>query len=357
MILNYKMANKKYNLNIDDFDTVVASFSEASDIEYAREDIGGNIIYRFKKKGEKRFCSVLTCFISVGRTSFGLGGKDSSIAEKCQEQLIENTVIKVGESRSFTIKPASEEDIDTVCDFLCEECECIKEELNEANITIHSSFEIIGKYKDSIHFTHYNTGTLLVQGRPCMTFNSFISIAVELFNPSEVKKEHLKMFDIEVGDTVIDTNLSTNIPHAYEHIGEKLDAIMAPSLILLNNAKELTDYSAYAFPVLRGSEGVLKKIFNEDGILVEKDFREYFYFDKSKGTCQWAKDKDCTVFFPNGELRKSLLDLYRFYHEHRHTLFHVDATIDTTRTLEYEEAIDIVKSGLSLIDNIYIHLN
>jgi len=161
------------------------------------------------------------------------------------------------------------------------------------------------------------------------------------------------MFDVDKGDAVIETDLSAHIPHAYKHIGTKLDAIMAPSLILLNNTKELTDYSAYAFPVLRGSEGVLKSVFINEGIPIEKDFGEFFSFDKTKGRCQWAKDKDCTVLFPNEEFRKSLLDLYRFYHDQRHTIFHIDATIATSRTLEYEEAIDIVKRGLGLIDKIY----
>lgn len=350
-----KKARTLYNLRIDDFDSVVENFAKSKkELEVTRETQENHIMYRFKYSGEKRPSSNLHCYISQARVSFYCDGKSKDLAEECQKEIIELTELKIGESKTFSVKKVSQEEVDAISAFLCEDCECNREDIVNDNPTIISSFKITGKYEDSIRVTLYKNDTLLVQGRPCITFNNFIEIASELFNPAVVKKEHLKLFDISEGDEVINSNLSEHLPNAYEHIGPKLDAIMAPSLILLNNAKKLSDYSACSFPVLRGTEGVMKSIFNNEGIPLN-DFGEYFKFDHKTKNCEW--NKNISVLFPNEAFRNKLLALYRFYYAHRHTTFHVDATIEGSRTLEYDEALSIVIDGLKLINEVYCHLN
>lgn len=348
--------NTLYNLRIDDFNSVINDYvSSLSDIEFVRDNKAENhIIFRFKRKTEKRPCSNLHCYIKQSRVSFHADGKSPEIANAARDHLIELTTINVGESRTFTVKSVSSEEVETATAFLCEECECTLEVIEPKNESIQSIAKITGKYKDTISIIYYNTGTLLVQGRPCFTFQNFMAIASELFNPAEVKKEHLMLFNISEDEDVINTDLSSHIPNAYEHIGTKLDAIMAPSLILLNNAKEMPDYSACAFPVLRGSEGVLKSIFSNEGIDLE-NFGDYFKFNTTNNRCEWTKDT--SSLFPEEAFRNNLLSLYRFYHAHRHTTFHCDATIETSRTLNYEQALEIVNQGLIKINNIYIHLS
>ncbi|TKG94184.1 hypothetical protein EYV94_12925 [Puteibacter caeruleilacunae] len=354
------MAKKKatkYALNIDEFDSVVSEYVKDLDGFELKQEIQQNaIVYQFVKKGETRPTSFLHCYNTKGKSSFLVQGKQKDIAAKCRDLLIEKTRIEIGEKKSFSIKPASEEDIEVICQFLSEECDCIIKDISCSDSSINSAFIIEGKHNDTIRLTHYKTGTLLVQGRCLFTFASFISIAFELFNPTEVKKEHFKIFDIsDTNEEIISTNLSSHLPNAYGKIGNKLDAIMAPSLILLNSPKELTDYTAYAFPVLRGVEGILKKTFIDQGIPIEKTFKEYFRCNDNTGQCEWAKS--VTGLFPNEELRKTLLALYRFYHAERHTLFHINATIEDTRTLQYSDAVELIERGLKLIDKVYIHLN
>ena len=276
----------------------------------------------------------MTCYNSIGRISFNFGGPDPVIARKLSEKLIEHTEVKIGDKKSFTLKPAKKEEVDTVIEFLTTDCECTIEKIVSTNSSISFAAKIIGKHRDVITLTHYKTGTLLVQGRSSITFLNFIEIASELFNPIEVKKEHFKLFDISEDDAIISTNLSIHLPHAYKHIGQKLDAIMAPSLILLNSPKEMLDYTVYAFPVLRGTEGILKKIFSEEGPIITESFGDYFRTDYKSGSISWAKD--CSALFPNENFRKSLLSLYQFYHKERHSLFHVDETIEGSRTLNYD---------------------
>ena len=350
----WTMANKRYNLKIDEFDSVVNSFTETlGNYEFSKESKKGELVYRFNQKGQ-RFCSVLTCYTAQGRVSFLSSGKDKKIANDCMELLLDSTAIEIRESKSFTVKTASIEDIETAYEFLITECECSIETIENIDNKIESIVKVKGKYGDIIRFTHYKSGTLLVQGRPGITFESFIVIAIELFNPIDVKKEHFKLFDISEGDEIIDSSLELLLPDAYDHIGMKLDAIMTPSLILLNQPRQLTDYTVYAFPVLRGTEGVLKSIFLNEGVQI-KHFGEFFEFDSSKNKCDWTKNG--AVLFGEEKVRKSLLNLYSFYHAQRHTLFHVDSTIEVTRVLEYDDALIVVKEGLRLINEVYIHLN
>ena len=348
------MANQKYNLNLDEFDSVVQEYTESLDgFEYQKELIKGQIIYRFNKTSV-RFCSVLTCYISQGRVSFQASGKSPDIAGNCMTSLIEKTEVTIGESKTFSIKPATDEEVQTIIDFFQSDYECQIDVVTECRPTIKYSAKICGKYGDFFRLTHYETNTLLVQGRPGFTFLSFIEIATELFNPNEVKREHLKLFNVESDNPVFYFSLESHLPNAYSKIGLKLDAIMAPSLILINDPKAMDDYSSYAFPVLKGSEGVLKKIFVDEGI-VFKNFGEFFKYDPEVVEIKWAKD--CSSLFPNAKLRKSLLDLYEFYYRERHTLFHMDSTIETSRILNFDEALNVVKKGLTLIDQVYYHLN
>lgn len=348
---------KKYNLNINEFDTIVDSFVKelGDNFSFTKTSQNGKIEYRIKQKGAKKDIAILNCFNSVGRTSFSFGGQKQDVAQKCSYKLIEHTEIKISESKSFTIKPASDEEFDTIIDFLSTDCSCVVEEQSKSSDTIKKAMKITGEHGDIMTLTHYKTGTLLAQGRPSMSYLSFIDIASELFNPSEIKKEHLKTFDISDGDSVIDSNLSEHLPNAYSEIGTKLDAIMAPSLILLNSPRDISDYTAYAFPILRGAEGVLKKIFYEEGITITDGFVEYFKTTHGGTKAEWAKD--CSVLFPNEAFRKSLLDLYLFYNKERHTLVHTDATIETSRTLNYNDSLEIVKNGLNLIDSVFKNKN
>ena len=54
--------------------------------------------------------------------------------------------------------------------------------------------------------------------------------------------------------------------------------------------------------ILRGSEGILKKIFNNEGITLN-NFKDYFKFSSTNNQCTWAKD--CSVLFPKEIFRNN----------------------------------------------------
>ena len=62
--------------------------------------------------------------------------------------------------------------------------------------------------------------------------------------------------------------------------------------------------------------------------------------------------------FPRIEHAQYLNDLYNFYFNNRHTLVHWNLDIEDTRILETsEESRELIKEGLTIIDNYYIMFN
>jgi len=346
--------NKNHNLKVDSIDEIIEAFLDQQEskiiVEKTINKPDAHWIFRFKKDDEKRPSSILNCYIKKLGVSFMFQGKDQTIAKMCADFLVENASVKINNKKAFTVHGVNEEQVKVVIEFL-EESNCSVEEKANVSENILGTWKAEGKYKDCIHITFYTNGTLLIQGRPNNTFSSFIEIASEIFNPSVIKKEHLNIFEISNTEEIISKNLKEHLPFSYDHVGEKLDAIMAPSLALLNCDLELTDFSAFAFPVLRGAEGILKKQLGNHGISIKEGFGEFFRFDKKDKEIKWVKDY--SGLFPSTKYRGSLLHLYSFFNKNRHSTFHIDASPETSRILTYEEAYELVKTGLHLIDTVY----
>lgn len=347
---------KNFNINVELIDDTINEFVESQEkkitVEKVIQKVDSQWVFKFKVDGQKRYCTNLTCYFKKAGVSFLVQGKDINLGNECKEYLIENASVTLRNRKAFTIQKAEEEQVDVVMEFLREVCECEITEKECGSCSVLKQWKVEGKYHDCIHVTFYTNGTFLVQGRPNITFLNFIDIATQVFTPSEIKREHLKMYDVTDTEEAISANLKNHLPNAYKYIDEKLDAIMAPSLALLNSDIVLTDYSAMAFPILRGAEGVLKDHFSVQGVdLGTNGFGEFFRFDRNKACIIWEKDR--SGLFPKSNYRESLLDLYSFFHRQRHTIFHAETQVALSRTLEFNEAFDMVKEGLSLIDKTY----
>jgi hypothetical protein len=128
--------------------------------------------------------------------------------------------------------------------------------------------------------------------------------------------------------------------------------IFAPALALTKLAIELTDYSAFTHPALRGLEGCLKDLFMSEGIVVDRKTGVGAHFDKN-GQLQSVSRAaiHCSATAVALEL------LYSPYNVHRHSLFHADATTISTRTIDNRrEAIEIVDNVIQTVEKAYAQL-
>ena len=59
-----------------------------------------------------------------------------------------------------------------------------------------------------------------------------------------------------------------------------------------------------------------------------------------------------TTYDHNLGLKSALEEAYTLYHKHRHTTFHVDSIIESSRILSFDDALDIIKEALRIINRI-----
>jgi hypothetical protein len=142
--------------------------------------------------------------------------------------------------------------------------------------------------------------------------------------------------------------LKTLIPNAYDFVGDKLVSIISPALALRKLAIELSDYSCFTFPALRGLEGYVKLLFvHKIGVTIGKDgFGEHFQNNgELKTTIKSKHDlKTC----------HAIENSYQYYRNQRHGLFHTDAIIETTRIISNKhDADNIIENVTKIIEETY----
>lgn len=101
--------------------------------------------------------------------------------------------------------------------------------------------------------------------------------------------------------------------------------------IFINCVSAFT-HSCYAFPALHALEGYLKQLFEMENILVERSFSSLFGHDTKINAFHLKKDiiKD----LKNPKIEPPLVEVYSYLNKNRHTLFHTEQLLITTRILE-----------------------
>lgn len=336
-----------YSLNISEFPTVCEEFVKelgegySHTYNYNSDSKPKTITITITKNG---ISSILICYIKEGLVSFNPQGKNAEIAEQCRDKLINDTKINAIDKKVFTVKKVSEDDFLAVIEYLSENFKKTEENTNE-----HEKYSFSFKDELDAHIIvhYYNNGTLMIQGKVTSLFMESVNTCSELLSPATIKESQITFFEL-TGEKahVVDDSLKYYIPDGYDKIEGKIENVMYPSLVMLNNPFELPDYSCYAFPVLRGIEGVLKKKISEE-VGSFTNFGDFFQKDGDK----WILKDSCNIF-SSDEVKHATLNLYNFYNKNRHTTFHMDLTTETTRVLDYGTACDVVKEGLGLISRL-----
>ena len=342
-----KSKAQHYSLNISEFPIVCEDFVKDLGEGYSHTynyNINSNpktITITITKNG---ISSILICYIKEGQVSFNPQGKNAEIAEQCRDKLINDTKINAIDKKVFTVKKVSEDDFLAVIKYLSENFKITDEKPSE-----HEKYSFSFKDELDAHIIvhYYITGTLMVQGKVTSLLMETVSACSELLSPDTIKESQIAFFEL-TGEKAhaVEESLKNYIPDGYDKIEGKIENVMYPSLVLLNNPFELPDYSCCAFPVLRGIEGVLKKKISEE-VGSFTNFGDFFQKDGDG----WILKASCSIF-SNDEVKHAALNLYNFYNKNRHTTFHMDLTTETSRVLDYGTACDVVKEGLGLISRL-----
>ncbi len=204
------------------------------------------------------------------------------------------------------------------------------------------------KEKLTISYYMKNTNTL-VQGKPNYLFSLFVSYYTEKIPDYNLVKAYSDMYKkkIQLSDIELMTS-KLNLPKDFPEDATKLVKQSFVEKIALSEKKynHAYDYSHYIFPACRALEGMIKYLFEIEGIHIRKDGTIGSYFEKD----------DDDLFFLNGrryetiKYKEKLENAYNVYYRNRHAIGHFGellSTIDgttTTRIVEsQDEAINIIE--------------
>lgn len=339
---------KKLNLNREKYHNYIAS--DLSKIyQYSIEEKPNNLkIFKFIKTGEKQAQLNIYENIDGTTTLYFAAGKNPDLSKKIAEKIVEISSIKDFNSQSFYIKSIREEDFKALMEIIVEYGNSIEDETTVGKKRI---ITIRGKQGDKIVITKHSNDAFQVQGKPLLLFSEIIEVLSDFMAFEEVIEQQLSFYETNLTTADIRGELEAKLPNSFELIEDKLKVIITPCLAFQKMVIELEDYSAFAYPTLRAIEGILKQIFLINNKIIEykKGFGEYIVKDFGKYVLEERFEKELN----NPNISNKICKLYKYYNIHRHSLFHIDEDVISSKVISLQEANNIIITSLTIIDESY----
>lgn len=338
---------KKLAINREKIDSIIGEYPGISKLKKQIMKKDGTFIkYEFCINDKTANLDVY--YRADGGTTFTPSGKEKEISISIAGFLKANCTKGDGSTKSIRIANFPEEGKDLLFDFLKEECDAQIEDAVEHQ---HGEkYTIIGKNSDTVVFWIYTNGACHLQGRQFSVFTDILEMLAEILDYKTVIQSQLKTIKVDLSSKEALDDMKQLLPTTFEYFENKLKAIVSPALALKKLDIELTDYTSFVFPVLRGLEGYLKQVLNDFDIFVGKEgFGELIETDKYGN---YVLSIDTKSKIANAGKESALLNLYKYINKHRHSLFHVDGVIEATKTIDNkEDAIALIDSTISLIED------
>lgn len=215
-----------------------------------------------------------------------------------------------------------------------------------------TQFRVSGPRQDSLTIKLYQNGTMQLQGvhaHLAAMVEDFLTTVMSLDSLFEHQKS---VYKIPVTLMQVKDDLLAKVPDAHDYLEDVVRRQFTTALALTKVGIELEDYSAIAFPALRGLEGFSFQLMRSElGLRPAQKDELGSYFDNSLPVPH--------IRSPHGDsaspAAKNLLNsCYTLWKTQRHRLFHMDGTVETTRVLDSRnDAVSIVSEVLDLVNSGY----
>lgn len=332
------------------FDLIPVKLGEFSGNSVNSQIKGNATHFSFVKDG---FTCLLIAFkTKKGTVTLQCAGAHKEISEQAARYIVNNTHPIVQKNFSCSIKGYDKDKLNLLSEYLIEECGArVEEEFKEIN---GSAIEkLIGRQGDILTFTLYNTGTLLVQGRPVVLAAELVQYLSEeeSIPQNELFKHLADIFETTMTPREAIKGLTDTYPFAYEYAGSNLRKILSTAISMRGIPLVLEDYSVISFPALRALESFMKKTVVDACDQPTKDFGDFF--DLVNQAPRKYKLKPAMQAIIGCQTTCHLLEeCYSYYNPHRHGTFHAgnidgDIRLIPNRT----DALEISSTALGLINN------
>ena len=293
------------------------------------------------------------CFVNIyykvnGLTSISYQSskKLQSFGQRCVDFIIDQTSLPDSLHKTFTVNNSNTEQYEYFKEAAREALTLTEIAAKDSNVA--DRFKVEDGTGASLTITLYKNTTLFFQGRVTPLFVTMMSFALEWMVTEEIVslancidlRNMVVVFDEDPRSHI--SNHSVLTPDA-----GVLFKLMRTSLQLANSGIVVSDYSCYTFDILRSIEGLLKHRLLQD-VPPFNDFGDYF--EKNRATGAYVFKTTCSLYDATPRLKHAMERAYTFFNTNRHSTFHVDDMIDTTRVLDYSEAISIIEQS-------FVHIN
>lgn len=251
----------------------------------------------------------------------------------------------------FTVQGITLEEIKTIFEILTEEMDglLVKSEKDGSKTMFYAK-----RGKDSLTIQCFDTGKIVIQGKPRNIFHSFVSYITQLLNVEEITPILNSCFKVKIDKGQIEQQYDIYLPNVSNTIDGKLKNSLLQSIYNLNYTGDMFDFTFLLHPVLRALEGHLRYILFDHNIPLDGD--RFTCFDKLNN--HYELKSEYHALLPKRDHVIYINNVYNYYSNHRNTLFHWDnsiGNIDPTRVINSKfEADTMIKETLSLINQYYL---
>lgn len=221
------------------------------------------------------------------------------------------------------------------------------EELREPAATI---FRVTSSQGDLFTLKYHKNATLQIQGKTLLAALDVINVLAKELGLDDVLERKSRLFEIKVDAADIEYEMGALLPNARTYLKGDLEAVMVPSFVFRRINLNLSDYSSYVFPALRGLEGYIKKLMAGKGLKVgsAKDGLSTYFSAPEKMVEEYKRVIGCPKTCQALELA------HGHYAKQRHGLMHMDGTEGTSRIVtERDVANGMILETLTTIEKSY----
>lgn len=235
----------------------------------------------------------------------------------------------------------SQDRLDSLLEFLAEQgCKTTEEAK-----PVYKLVRLEGPLRDILTLKLFNNGTLQMQGVHGQVAGWALDFVQSVIPLNEVLEHQKLVYVVPLTVDEIKRNLEGRVPHVHDYLEEPVKVQLLSSLALTRVGIELADYSALAYPALRGLEGYCFQLLGQEvGLALPPKAKLGEYFDTTGSSFRILSTYKATC---SDAVETTLVSCYGLWQKHRHRLFHMDGDVTTSRMLESAPL------AVSIVDDVF----
>lgn len=271
-----------------------------------------------------------------------------SLAEKLVEEKGNVKSVEKAKSYPFKLSDTSQNALIAHLDGLAG----VDKKVTELKDGITTQILYVSDSGDNLYVNMNGKSTLVLQGRPRYLYMEAISF---LGNQADVTRTDIVaandlFYEIDESLPEVRVELAKLMPHAYLGVDETIIKLLSPAISMKDVDVELEDFSMFAYPVLLALEGYLKFLLGKSGIEITQNLGEVF---QRSGT-KYRMKPTVRVEVADVEKAAVLVEVYGYWSQQRHSLFHAQHDVAASRILKNKQEADvIVREVIQLIETTY----